>query len=89
MCASTDRALRNKNSEQSAYNQVRSGKIFFCLSDSFVMLSLKEISDFLIAQSFSLRWLLHSVYGTAGQTQCANYRSLLKTLSVFTPWKDY
>ena len=47
----------------------------FCLSDSFVMLSLKEISSiflvylFFIAQSSSLCRLLHSVYGTAGQTQ--------------------
>ena len=38
-CASTDRARQNKNSKQSANNQVRTEMLL--LSDAFVVLSLK------------------------------------------------
>ena len=46
-CASTDRANRNKNSEQSAYTQIRSAILFFaCQTGLWCFFFLKEVSDF-------------------------------------------
>ena len=79
-CASTDRASRNKNSEQSAYNQIRSAILFFACQTDLSCFFWKEISDiFFSAQSFSLRRLLHSVYSTY-RLQRAYYQSLFKNM---------
>ena len=66
-----DRGRWNKNSEQFANNQDRT-----CLSDNFVVLSLKVIvfffiSFFFCAVIFFASAFAQCIYGTAGQTQCA------------------
>ena len=77
-CMSTDRTRRNKNSEQSAYNRIRSAILFFAFQTGLLCFFFKkEILDF-FAQSVSLRRLLHSVYDTA--VQDANYGSLFKNM---------
>ena len=52
-CASADRARRNKNSEQSANNQVWT-QISFCCQTLFVVLSLKSLFFFGAEISFFL-----------------------------------
>ena len=52
-CASTDRASRNKNSEQSAYNQIRSAILFSAYQPGLSCFFLKkEVSDFFLRSLF-------------------------------------
>ena len=62
---------------------IKLGQRYHFLPVRLLFFFLKEVSDFFFAQSFSLRQLLHSVYGTA--VQGANYQSLFKNnISVHT-----